>query len=105
MSYYASFIPILVVVIILLALVKKKLAFILMAKKLFFKGNEEIMSILETLCSEQAKVAINCFDSYETVKGIIISVDDNFVTVQTEKKGIKNEITLNKMFIKTIKKI
>lgn len=101
----SAFIPILAVVIILFIFAKKKLTFILTARKLFFKGNEEIMNILETLCSEQAKVAINCFDSYETVKGVIISVDDNFVTVQTEKKGIKNEITLNKLFIKTIKKI
>lgn len=105
MSAYTSFIPILLVFIILFIFLKKKFTLILMAKKLFYKGNEEIMSILETLCSEQAKVAINCFDSYDTIKGIIISVDDNFVTVQTEKKGIKNEITLNKLFIKTIKKI
>ncbi len=101
---YLFFISILIVFIILIY-ERKRFVIALIAKRIFFRENKEIMGILEKLSSEQANVAINCFDSNETIKGIIISVDDNFVTVQTEKKGIKNEVTLNKLYIKTIKKI
>jgi len=98
---YLFFISILIVFIILIY-ERKRFVIALIAKKIFFRENKEIMGILEKLSSEQANVAINCFDSNETIKGIIISVDDNFVTVQTEKKGIKNEVTLNKLYIKNV---